>query len=71
MDSSGRILAFSLSAKMRSAKSANDFMSILSDFRSRGASGRNSNAPIPRLPINASLSSGLMSAPESWVLLAP
>ena len=61
-DSSGRILAFSLSENIRFAKFANDLISIFSALRYLETSGKNSKAPIPRFPINDSLSRGVISA---------
>ena len=62
IDSSGIMWAFSRSMKMRSAKSANDLTSIISALSAFATSGKNSNAPMPRLPIKESLSNGVISA---------
>ena len=61
IDSSGLMHTASLSAKTRSAKFANAAMSTCPVGFVCDVSGTNSNAPIPRLPINESLSSGVMS----------
>ena len=50
------------SMKMRSAKSANNLTSIISALSAFATSGKNSNAPMPRLPIKESLSNGVISA---------
>ena len=60
-DSSGISLTFSRSTNILWAKSVNAFIFSFSDFLMPEDSGINSKAPIPRLPINDRISSGVIS----------
>ena len=60
-DSSGATLAFSRSRNILWAKSVNALMFSLSELLMPENSGTNSRAPIPRLPMNERMSSGVIS----------
>lgn len=62
----GKFIMCSKTENIRLAKIANDLISIFSALRSLETSGKNSKAPIPRFPINESLSRGVIPAFDKW-----